>query len=225
MSGTRSMSYAQLNEAFSWIKDQEGENFVRLEDEGADLTDVMIRLGNGAYRSALPTLSDREPGSHQDVEDAIIARLDGDVETDDDGEDDDFAHSEDDYSPYESVYDAHASLAEQDEHGAWLQAIEDAAENFAASNPRVVEQPIAFTIQVTATAPSAVEHAPANDDAAPAAISGWRASLTDPTVDLRLDNGTGGYRCWKDTTKAPTQFLRHVNRIQPTFRRSQARVA
>lgn len=214
MSGNRTLSYAQLSEAFSWFKTQEGEDFIRLEDEGADLTEVMIRLGNGAYRAALPRLIDRGPLTPEEI--AIQAEEDetsdmDDIDCSDDG---------DVYDDY-GIDDVDTAL--------WHERIRtignDQALRFAPKADCAVATVVADDIheEVALEMCALAEHD--SVDHGPTAISGWRASLTDPTVDLRLDNGTGGYACWKDTTKSPTQFMRHAGRIQPTFRRKMARAA
>ncbi len=178
MSGNRNLSYAQLSEAYSWFKSQEGEDFVRLEDEGADLTEVMIRLGNGAYRAPLPRLVDRGPLTPEEIA----------IQAEEDEESDSL------YDPFGDDYVSFTDDAEPASH-------------------------VRSTVQ-----PTDVDET-TEEDVGPTAISGWHWSHNDPAVDPRPDNGTGGYACWKDTTKSPTQFMRHAGRIQPTFRRSQARAA
>lgn len=213
MSGNRTLSYAQLSEAHSWLKSQEGEDFVRLEDEGADLTEVMIRLGNGAYRSPLARFVDRGPLTPE--EEAIQAE-------EDEMSDEDSVDCSDD-----EVYDDYG--VDEIDTALWHERIRRIGNNQALRFAPKTDDAIAAVVADEIHMEVAVEMCAIAEhdsvDRGPTAISGWHASLTDPTVDLRLDNGTGGYRCWKDTTKSPTQFMRHAGRIQPTFRRKVARAA
>lgn len=212
MSGNRTLSYAQLNEAFSWLKSQEGEDFIRLEDEGADLTEVMIRLGNGAYRSPLARFVDRGPLTPEEM--AIMA------EEDEASDEDAFDRSDDEICDDDVDAVDTALWHERIRTIGNDQAVRNAPKaggTFTSVNADDVHEEVALEMCALAEHDS-VDHGPT-------AVSGWHASLTDPTVDLRLDNGTGGYRCWKDTTKSPTQFMRHAGRIQPTFRRKMARAA
>jgi hypothetical protein len=210
MTVSRNLSYAQLNEAYSWLKSQDGEDFVRLEDEGADLTEVMIRLGNGAYRSPLARIIDR--GSNPE-ELAIQA------EEDEASDMDDFDCSDDDGD--DVVYDDYG--IDDVDTALWHERIRRIGNDQALrSAPKTV---VADDIheEVALETCALAEHD--SVDLGPKAISGWLASLTGSVDELRLDNGTGGYSSWKDTTKSPTQFMRHAGRIQPTFRRKQARAA
>jgi hypothetical protein len=215
MSGHATLTYRDLDKAYAFMRASRDDHGEVAADHPEFYRTV---TASGTRRAPLPALSDREPCSFRDEEDALIARIDGDVETVEDApaeNDITFEFREltlDDLDAMDG-----SSWEDQEYHAAWQEHVDGIADAIGQDRkvPSIPPVPVTYLREETAVPPADV---PADADDGPAAISGWRATIAS-NEELNLDNGTGGYKCWKDTTKAPTQFTRHAGRVQPTFRR------
>jgi len=184
------LSYANLDKAEKFIseaRDEDGDVIA------VDHPEFYCTKVHGVYRAPLPPLSGRDFASFREIEDAIIACIDGDIATDEEMEAD----------GYDDLFEED----DQEHTAAWLENIEHAAEDFASGKTRLKASPEA-SVQVLTLRP-VFKAAPVDtdDEHLPVVISPRRALIAGPKTVLR-ETGPDQH-CWKNNTANGRQFLRH----------------
>ncbi|MEY4745385.1 MAG: hypothetical protein RL272_1330, partial [Candidatus Parcubacteria bacterium] len=82
MSGHAQLTYRDLDKAYAFARGSEDEDKVVTAVDHPEF--YCTTKTNGVHRAALPPMIDRGVASFRDIEDDLIARIDGDVETDED---------------------------------------------------------------------------------------------------------------------------------------------
>lgn len=200
MSGHAQLTYRDLDKAYAFTRGSHDEDGVV---SAVDHPEFYCCLkADGIHRAALPPIVDRGTVSFRDAEDEMIARIDGDVETEEsieaDGCDDLFRMDEDDE-------------ADQEYEAAWLDDVERAAEDFARGNAgKRLETVTADSVVVIVRRAAAEPKQPVVDDIdyLPPVLSGRRAVLAGPKTILK-ETGPDRHD-WKSNTKREAQYLRHA---------------
>ena len=200
MSGHAQLTYRDLDKAYAFTRGSHDEDGVVAAVDHPEF--YCCLKADGIHRAPLPPIVDRGTVSFRDVEDELIARIDGDVETEEDDEDagcdDLFLMDEDDD-------------ADQEYEAAWLEDIERAAEGFANGGARkrrdTVTADSLVVIVRRAPEPVPVAALDAEDDLPPV-ISGRRAVLAGPKTVIK-ETGPDRHD-WKSNTTKPAQYLRHA---------------
>ncbi len=208
MSGHAQLTYRDLDKAYAFTRGSHDEDGVVAAVDHPEF--YCCTKADGVHRAALPPIVDRGTVSFRDAEDELIARIDGDVETEEDVE----ADGCDDLALMDEDDDA-----DQEYEAAWLDMIEQASPVVGAPAPapaRILPVEVRTRRVPAAPAPRAPSLnkqtlRAADDELAPVAISSRRAALATHGMG-QLDDVRPEVTSWKDTSTAPTQFERHRRR-------------